>query len=55
MSSRKRKIIVGYGDVDKVSIGLENSLVFIGGPCAIESKEHFFLLWQMKLVKYVIN
>tara|TARA_B100002051_G_C16710865_1_gene626604 strand:+ start:496 stop:1380 length:885 start_codon:yes stop_codon:yes gene_type:complete len=44
MSSRKKEIIVGYGNVDKVSIGLENSLVFIGGPCAIESKEHSFLM-----------
>mgnify|MGYP001192330104 CR=1 FL=1 len=44
MSSRKKEIIVGYGDVNKVSIGLDNPLVFIGGPCAIESKEHSFLM-----------
>ena len=44
MSAKKRAIIVGYGEVNKVSIGLENPLVFIGGPCAIESREHSFLM-----------
>ena len=35
------KIIeVGYGAVEPVSIGRGSSLVFIGGPCAIESMEH---------------
>ena len=39
------KIIdVGYGSVDKVSIGGSMPLVFIGGPCAIESREHAFLM-----------
>ena len=37
------KIIeVGYGNVKKVKIGGSKQLVFIGGPCAIESKEHTF-------------
>ncbi len=31
---------VGYGEVGKVKIGGELPLVFIGGPCAIESLEH---------------
>jgi 2-dehydro-3-deoxyphosphooctonate aldolase (KDO 8-P synthase) len=33
-------IKVGYGKVPKVSIGGRLPLVFIGGPCAIESREH---------------
>ena len=31
---------IGYGNVEKVNVGKNNHLVFIGGPCAIESKEH---------------
>jgi 2-dehydro-3-deoxyphosphooctonate aldolase (KDO 8-P synthase) len=31
---------VGYGEVNKVSIGQNLPLVFIGGPCAIESLDH---------------
>ena len=31
---------IGYGNVEKVNVGKNNQLVFIGGPCAIESKEH---------------
>lgn len=37
-------IEVGYGSVHKVSIGGALPLVFIGGPCAIESKEHAFMM-----------
>ena len=37
-----KTIVVGYGSVEKVSIGDRNPLVFIGGPCAIESREHAF-------------
>ena len=44
MSTKKKKIEIGYGSVNKVSIGLDNSLVFIGGPCAIESKDHSFFM-----------
>lgn len=33
-------IEIGYGTVQKVHIGEKNSLVFIGGPCAIESRDH---------------
>ena len=29
---------IGYGQVKKVKIGKDLPLVFIGGPCAIESK-----------------
>jgi len=35
------KIIeVGYGKVNKVQIGDKLLLAFIGGPCAIESRDH---------------
>ena len=39
----ERKVVnVGYGKVRRVSIGERLPLVFIGGPCAIESREHAF-------------
>ena len=38
----KRILEVGYGPVSKVKIGAGLPLVFIGGPCAIESREHAF-------------
>ena len=41
-----KKINVGYGDIEKIKIGSKEPLVFIGGPCAIESKDHAFLLAQ---------
>ena len=31
---------VGYGAVERVIIGDNNKLAFIGGPCAIESRDH---------------
>lgn len=37
-------IEVGYGSVDKVSIGGNLPLVFIGGPCAIESRDHTIMM-----------
>jgi len=39
-----KKLIVGYGDVKKVSIGDAEPLAFIGGPCAIESREHALMM-----------
>lgn len=38
----KRILEVGYGSVTKVEIGDRLPLAFIGGPCAIESREHAF-------------
>ena len=39
------KIInIGYGQVPKVSIGGRLPLVFIGGPCAIESRDHALMM-----------
>ena len=35
-----KEFSVGYGKVKKVKIGKHNPLVFIGGPCAIESRSH---------------
>jgi len=36
----KKIIEVGYGEVKKLSIGAGLPLIFIGGPCAIESRDH---------------
>ena len=39
------KIInVGYGKVKPLKLGSNLPLVFIGGPCAIESRDHAFLM-----------
>ena len=38
------KIKVGYGDVKHVTIGGTEQLVFLGGPCAIESEEHALMM-----------
>ncbi len=40
----KKTIEVGYGTVRKVRIGSNLPLVFIGGPCAIESRDHAFMM-----------
>ena len=40
-------LTVGYGTVNKVQIGERLPLVFIGGPCAIESKAHAFKMAEM--------
>jgi len=39
-----KKIHIGYGDVNKVSIGDKEPLAFIGGPCAIENREHALMM-----------
>ncbi len=33
---------IGYGQIKKIRIGGVEPLVFIGGPCAIESKDHAY-------------
>ena len=43
----KITIEVGYGTVAKVKIGDQLPLVFIGGPCAIESHDHAFKMAEM--------
>jgi len=37
-------LAVGYGKVKPVVIGQNSPLVFIGGPCAIESRDHAFYM-----------
>lgn len=38
----KKTIEIGYGAVSKVLIGDRQPLAFIGGPCAIEGRDHAF-------------
>jgi 2-dehydro-3-deoxyphosphooctonate aldolase (KDO 8-P synthase) len=40
----KHTLEVGYGNINKVKIGEGLPLVFIGGPCAIENREHAFFM-----------
>lgn len=42
-----KEIEVGYGSVARVRIGSRLPLVFIGGPCAIESREHAFRMAEL--------
>ncbi len=44
---RKTTIEVGYGNVARVRIGDRLPLVFIGGPCALESREHAFRMAEV--------
>ena len=46
-------INIGYGSVNKIKIGGNLPLVFIGGPCAIESKKHVFKM--AKLIKNICD
>ena len=48
------KIIkVGYGKVKPIKLGSNLPLVFIGGPCAIESRDHAFSM--AKKIKKICN
>jgi len=38
----EKTINIGYGDVVRVGIGGQEPLAFLGGPCAIESRDHAF-------------
>jgi len=40
----KKTIQVGYGSVEPVQIGNGLPLVFVGGPCAIENRDHAFMM-----------
>lgn len=40
----QKEFSVGYGNVKKVKLGKFNPLVFIGGPCAIESEKHSLMM-----------
>ncbi len=53
-----KTIKVGYGKVSSVKLGSNLPLVFIGGPCAIENRDHaFFMAKKIKkyLIKLVLN
>jgi 2-dehydro-3-deoxyphosphooctonate aldolase (KDO 8-P synthase) len=41
---QSKKFEIGFGNVKKVIIGDNSPLVFIGGPCAIESRDHAFFM-----------
>jgi len=44
----KSKIIeIGYDGISKVSVGEGLPLLFIGGPCAIESRDHAFKIAEL--------
>ena len=46
-----KKVKVGGGDVNSVEIGNDNPLVFIGGPCAIETIDHsLFMAEKIKVI-----
>ena len=47
MSVKAKILTIGSDVVKKVRIGLEEPLVFIGGPCAIESRDHAFKMAEM--------
>ncbi len=40
MLKKSKVFSIGYGGVKKVKVGGGNPLLFIGGPCAIESRKH---------------
>lgn len=42
--AKVKTIEVGYGTVERITIGDGLPLVFLGGPCAIESREHAFMM-----------
>ena len=44
MAYKTKEITVGYGDVTPVRIGGGNPLAYIGGPCAIESRDHTLMM-----------
>ena len=39
-----KTIEIGYGNVSRFKIGNKLPLAFIGGPCAIESRDHAFMI-----------
>ena len=47
---KNHSFTVGYGSVKKVKFSKKNQLVFIGGPCAIESRQHA-LMMALKIKK----
>ena len=47
---------IGYGNVNKITIGDKKELVFIGGPCAIENRDHaLFMAEKIKNITEKLN
>ena len=47
LNKKIKKLEIGYGKVNKVHIGENLPLVFLGGPCAIESRDHAFKMAEL--------
>ena len=43
----KKAFQIGYGNIEKINIGNNDQLVFIGGPCAIENRDHALKMAEM--------
>ena len=42
---------IGYDTIEKIKIGDKKELLFIGGPCAIESRDHaLFMAEKIKIL-----
>ncbi len=53
---KNKQFEIGYGNVSKIKIGDKNELLFIGGPCAIESRDHaLFMAEKIKLICDKLN
>mgnify|MGYP001435049658 CR=1 FL=1 len=51
---KNRKIVtIGYGNVNKVKIGKDLPLAFVGGPCAIEDRDH--TLYMVEKIKNICD
>ena len=51
MATNKKTISIGYGKIKPLPIGHNMPLVFIGGPCAIESYDHtMFMAEKIKII-----
>ena len=50
---KKKYIEICYVNVEKIQIGENLPLIFIGGPCAIESKKHSLMM--AKEIKKICN
>ena len=51
---KNRKIVtIGYGNVTKVKIGKDLPLAFVGGPCAIENRDH--TLFMAEKIKHICD
>ena len=52
----KKIVEIGYGKVKKVKIGSDLPLAFVGGPCAIETRDHaLFMAEKIKNITEKLN